>query len=581
VLTDPVFANPLLIHVSVLLALFSQPVINAPGGSPRTKVLQRLLSRERKRWTDSLPGAGLDDLSDNVAAQAVTVATLTGPRTRADAVKLLQAVPDLADASLERRGRIADWLHQLYPDEAGYVAPLRPDLLAEQQLADTPDLAKLTVNVYQHTTSSTQVERLLAELTQAANAHRTVNLALNQLLDAHLPELLDQALKAPTSPTPGLLSRALQIVPHPEAATQLIDRLPRQSTALATLAATISAQALQHYRTLAEADPDAHLSHLATALNNLGIRLAGVGRQQEALATFQEAATIRRQLAEANPDAYLPDLAKALTNLGELLSRVGRPQEALATTQEAVTTYRSLAEADPDAYLPDLAMALGNLGIRLAEIGRQQEALAAIQETVTTFRRLAEANPDAYLPDVAKALNNLGELLSRMGRPQEALATTQEAATIRRQLAETNPDAYLPDLAMALNNLGGRLAEVGEPEEALAAFQEAVTIRRQLAEANPDVNLPDLAMALNNLGELLSEVGRPEEALAPTREAVTTHRSLAEANPDVYLSRLAASLNNLRDQLTAAGRNKDVAVVQEELASVLERMGGHGDDNSS
>ena len=59
------------------------------------------------------------------------------------------------------------------------------------------------------------------------------------------------------------------------------------------------------------------------ALNNLGIRLAEAGQRQAALAPAQEAADTYRQLAAANPDAYLPDLATALNNLGNRLARPG------------------------------------------------------------------------------------------------------------------------------------------------------------------------------------------------------------------------------------------------------------------
>jgi tetratricopeptide (TPR) repeat protein len=527
-LTDPTFANPLLVHMSVLLSLLGQPVTNASGGSPRTRLLQRLLDRESKRWTNSLPGAGLTNLSVTVTIQAVTVATLTSPHIRAETVALLQAVPDLADADLERRGRIADWLHQLYPDQAGYVAPLRPDLLAEQHLADTPDLAELTVNAYQHTTSPPQVAKLLAELTRASRAYPAVQAALHQLLDYGLPGLFDQAVGAPTSPIPGVLTQALQIAPHPEAAAQLVGRLPQRSTALATLAATISEQAVQHYRILVEANPDAYLPDLALALSNLGARLWQVGRWEEALAPTREAVTIRRRLAKANPDAYLPDLAATLSNLGVVLSEVGRREEALAPAQEAVTIRRRLAEANPDAHLPHLAGALTNLGAFLSEVGRPEEALAIAQEAVTTYRRLAEANLDAHLPDLAMALNNLGKFLSEVGQRQQALTPAQEAVTTYRRLAEANPDAHLPDLAMSLNNLGAFLWQVGRREEALAPAQEAVTIRRQLAKANPDAHLPDLAGALNNLGKFLSDVGRNEDVAEVRQELASVRERMGD-----------------------------------------------------
>lgn len=47
-------------------------------------------------------------------------------------------------------------------------------------------------------------------------------------------------------------------------------------------------------------------AHLATSLNNLGIRLSEVGRPEEALAATGEAAEIRRRLAAARPGTFEP-----------------------------------------------------------------------------------------------------------------------------------------------------------------------------------------------------------------------------------------------------------------------------------
>ncbi|MFI8451560.1 hypothetical protein [Streptomyces erythrochromogenes] len=65
-------------------------------------------------------------------------------------------------------------------------------------------------------------------------------------------------------------------------------------------------------RALAEANPGAHLPDLAGALNNLSVRLGGVGRPVEGLTAIQEAVTIRRTLAEANPDLIEPALQRCL-----------------------------------------------------------------------------------------------------------------------------------------------------------------------------------------------------------------------------------------------------------------------------
>ncbi|MGW2811568.1 tetratricopeptide repeat protein, partial [Streptomyces sp. NPDC001450] len=104
-----------------------------------------------------------------------------------------------------------------------------------------------------------------------------------------------------------------------------------------------------------------------------------------ALAAGGPGVTALRTLAEANRDAYLPDLAVMLNNLGVRLAGVGRRQEALAPAEEAVGIYRVLAEADRDAYLPDLAGVLNNLGVRLGEVGRRQEALAPAEEAVGIY----------------------------------------------------------------------------------------------------------------------------------------------------------------------------------------------------
>ena len=72
------------------------------------------------------------------------------------------------------------------------------------------------------------------------------------------------------------------------------------------------------------------------------LRLADLGRREEALAAIEEAASIYRELARARPDAFRPDLAMSLNNQSPP-GRPGRREEALATIEEAVTIRRELA----------------------------------------------------------------------------------------------------------------------------------------------------------------------------------------------------------------------------------------------
>ena len=135
----------------------------------------------------------------------------------------------------------------------------------------------------------------------------------------------------------------------------------------------------------------------------------------------REAVELYRLLAEASPQAYRPDLAMSLSNLAIRLSEVGERGEALAVAREAVELYRVLAQASPQAYTPDLARSLNNLANRLSEVGERSEALAAAREAVRLRRVLAEASPQAYMPALVASVTALARILAVYGHPEEAL----------------------------------------------------------------------------------------------------------------------------------------------------------------
>ena len=80
--------------------------------------------------------------------------------------------------------------------------------------------------------------------------------------------------------------------------------------------------------------------------------MAKLGRREDALAATTEAVEIYRELAAARPDAFRPDLAMSLTNQSTALAELGRREDALAAITEAVEIYRELAAARPDAFRP-------------------------------------------------------------------------------------------------------------------------------------------------------------------------------------------------------------------------------------
>ncbi|WP_147304375.1 tetratricopeptide repeat-containing serine protease family protein [Streptomyces sp. M7] len=578
-------STALTLHMTALADLLdtAQPPHTTASPAPATGVEDRLLRHERRYWENSAVARALHPaLTMDTLTHALAAAFLLGAPDRQQANKLLAKVPGLSDQSEDRRNNVHYWITALYPPADDSVwDSLRPDRLAERftgrHLLAHPNLPDRLLPA----ATEAQAQQLLTVSTRAAT-HPPLRGALAPLLtelclrhpDTLVPAAIDVAPQTET-PTP-LLHALTRIADAPDTTLdtlrQLTARLPDASHNLAETAAHLAQQLADRYRALTAADPDAFLPDLAMSLNNLSIRLRGLGRREEALAAIEEAVTAYRQLAAARPDAFLPNLATSLNNLSALLGELGQREEALAAIEEAVTIRRQLAAARPDAFLPNLATSLNNLSILLGGLGRREEALAAIEEAVTAYRQLAAARPDAFLPNLATSLNNLSIQLGELGRREDALAAIEEAVTAYRQLAAARPDAFLPDLATSLNNLSALLGELGQREEALAAIEEAVTAYRQLAAARPDAFLPDLAMSLNNLSILLGELGRGEEALAAIEEAVTAYRQLAAARPDAFLPDLAMSLNNLSIQLGELGQREDALAAIEEAVTIRREL---------
>ena len=333
-LADPAFANPLLVHMHALLTVCGAQVPTT-GDAVRERILDAVLDRERDRWAATFP-AGVPTGGARTRQQAVTVATLLAPPTEIAAAQAMTVIDEFApDAAAGARAAVATWLRELYPgSDPPWVAPLRPDLLAEQLLATCAQLSELVLAGYASITMPEQAEQILTELTRAGT-RPPVREALDRLLDDHLPDLLTAAIDAPAGRLPDLLDHALQLAPQPGLAATLAGQMPEHSVQLAALAATLTSQQVTQYRADAlGGEPDA-ASRLAGSLNNLSLRLADLGRREDALAAIQEAVTIRRELAAARPDAFRPDLAMSLNNLSNRLGDLGRREEALAAIQEA------------------------------------------------------------------------------------------------------------------------------------------------------------------------------------------------------------------------------------------------------
>jgi tetratricopeptide (TPR) repeat protein len=247
------------------------------------------------------------------------------------------------------------------------------------------------------------------------------------------------------------------------------------------------------------------------ALNNMGLALSRVGRDDEAMALFQEAcrlepdySTARLNIAmekmrHGNSPEASSELLKiirnnprdetAYYNLSILSQQEGRKSDAMTSLRDALKINPSFGEASL------------SLAALLIESGSPDEAVAVLRSSLQ------------YHPDEAKAHAYLGEAFSRQGRWQESLVEYGRALSLK------------PDNPESLAGLGSSLLATGRVMEAVPPLSRATQLNPELADAH------------NNLGIALIRTDRRNEAVKEFERAIR----LDPANPDFL-----RNLNNAR-----------------------------------
>ena len=311
----------------------------------------------------------------------------------------------------------------------------------------------------------------------------------------------------------------------------------------------------------------------AAALDELGRRLAAVGRHRDAEVQYGRTLAIVRDLPPSRWNRRA--LAAALTNYAIRLGTLGRHREAEVAAAEAVRTHREVVAATraeaaeneakrvafrhSDEYeghidwaydMSDaeerrqeaaevrttelnLCTALVNHSSDLHRLRRLDESYAAITEAVG-LERARRPEADGHL---ATALNSLSVLLTDLHRPADAVAAAEESVATYERLADAEDG-----LAMARNSLGAALLSVGRLDEALAASTAALDAYRRFASDQPARFDGRLADALGDHGRIRSARGEHADAATATAESVAIFRRLAEADPGRYDHECARAL---------------------------------------
>jgi transcriptional regulator with XRE-family HTH domain len=114
----------LLLHIQALERLFDAKPVPDRAAS----IFDRLLQRERDHWREGLIRHELPKhLLNAVEAAVAKVSELEGMENIKKACELLATLPELQGQPQAVVQAIANLLREVYPDDAGGVAPLRPD----------------------------------------------------------------------------------------------------------------------------------------------------------------------------------------------------------------------------------------------------------------------------------------------------------------------------------------------------------------------------------------------------------------------------------------------------------------------
>jgi tetratricopeptide (TPR) repeat protein len=598
----PVGDAPMLaLHAAALLAVLRSTDREAPAEQLMADigVLKELLGHERRFWVHSAQQMNLD-LDPVVLERVVAVACLFGAVDETDGAEILRRVPDLHDASNERRRRVARWFRRLYPSGIGYWGTLQPELVSEahviEQLRNCPELIMIDLS----TLRINQVHRMLTVLSMGVTYQPASARLLEQIVRADIEQLVFPALdvaKVTGTSLGQVLARVLSDTPVTrEMLYKIEEKIPYPTTVLAEAAVVVTRRildtlpeadivetarwglrlgvvlaqaghadkalvqleaAVNDYCALVEADRERYLPGLAGSLLHLGVQYVEHGRHTDSLPYTQQAVAYYQQLAVNHPCRHRADLAAALSNLGVCLLELGRHSAALEPLQQAVEHYQELIATDPVRYQRDLAQARKNLLSGKSYAPDYMEPLDVLEGAMQRDRTLAEGDRDHYLPELARSLRELGNGYAERDRREEAKNCLMEALHYYRILVEDlGLDRYRPGLAACLNDLGVNFSELRDTNAKLY-IEEAIGLFRGLIKINPARFRPELARSLNNLAFCLSSIGKHEESLSPATEAIDLYRSLADIDPDRYRPELAQALTNRSVSLSERHRHAE------------------------
>ena len=235
------------------------------------------------------------------------------------------------------------------------------------------------------------------------------------------------------------------------------------------------------------------LAKSAIALRNLALVYQKLGQWQEANNTLSKAEkTIASINNESDRDRLL---ARVLEVRGQIELSLGRSQQALETWKQAASLYRQNNITGYTQAKIYQASALQTLGLYSQSI-----------KTLARVDRTLKDKPDSQIK--VQALVSISNVLNRIGEYERSAEILNDSLIIAEKLEENKP--LIADILFSLGN-NARLQN--QPEQALKFYARAIAFGNSDVQLRAKLDRLDVLIGLNNIKAANREAQEIEQLL--------------------------------------------------------------------
>ena len=246
---------------------------------------------------------------------------------------------------------------------------------------------------------------------------------------------------------------------------------------------------------------DSELVKSAIALRNLALVYQKLGQWEQANNTLSQA---EKTIAEIDNESANQLIAQVLEVRGQIELSLGRSQDALETWKQAANLYQQ------QNNLAGYTQAKIYQVSALQTLGLYSQSI----KTLARVDRTLEDEPDSVVK--VQALVSLGNVLNRIGEYEQAEAILKDSLVIAEEL---NNDPLRADIFF---NLGNNARLQNQPQQALEFYDRAIAFNNPDVQLRAKLDRLDVLISLNNIQAANQEAQEIEQLLASLPPQQTT-----------------------------------------------------------